>query len=154
MARRQRGIRAARKGWKIVTLRTWRRRSRVRWECHGGAEKVCSILRPFALDLWGSCWADDDCLQGRPWPKIGRLKVRPGAAFQTLLGGLANVAGSPGTLHEDNLPGSEVRTLSQHRTNDITKHYLIQNSFAVNLLQYLPLVNIGQDLRRICRKDR
>lgn len=88
MARRQRGIRAARKGWKIVTLRTWRRRSRVRWECQGGAAKAGAIVRTFALVFGGSCWAGDDRLQGRLWPKIGRLKVRPGPAFEALLGGL------------------------------------------------------------------
>ncbi len=72
----------------MVTLRTWRRRSRVRWECQGGVERVGSIVRLFAFDFGESCWAGDDSLQGRPWPKIGWPKVRPGAALGTLLEGL------------------------------------------------------------------
>ena len=55
-------------------------------------------------------------------------------------------------LREDNVQGSEVKTLSQHRSNEFTKHYLIQNSFAVEL-SLVSLINIGQHLRRICRKD-
>ena len=36
-------------------------------------------------------------------------------------------------LCEDNVQGSEVKTLSQNRSNDVTIRYLIQNSFAVGL---------------------
>lgn len=49
-ARRQRGRRAARKGWKRVRERTWRRRSRVRgaWVGVGGG-----VGRMLALRLMG-----------------------------------------------------------------------------------------------------
>ena len=97
MARRQRGIRAARNGEKIVTLRTWRRRSRVKWEYQAGLEGAEPIVRSLAFDFGESCWVGDDCLQGRPPPKTGRSKVRPAAALVgsrgplwVLLGGLGS----------------------------------------------------------------
>lgn len=46
-----------------------------------GRSREGHFHRAFALDFGESCWAGDDCLQGRPRPKIGWPKVRAGAAL-------------------------------------------------------------------------
>lgn len=62
-ARRQRGRRAARKGWKRVRERTWMSRSRVRGPCGGGSGgewgvgRVLLLLREMvggAEAMWGA----------------------------------------------------------------------------------------------------
>lgn len=40
----------ARKGWKRVVARTWRRRSSVRWVCQGGEEGIVEGARGRFVD--------------------------------------------------------------------------------------------------------